>query len=55
MPKEVYMSGELKDMWCYAQDEGCDVEVEIVDLGLEINTKLRNIYLNPTNLTELIF
>lgn len=37
----------------YGEDDGALIEVEVVDLGPEVNKQLANIYQQPTNLTEL--
>ncbi len=43
-----------QEQWCYGQDEGSAVEVEVVDLGDKVNNELKKIYQDPTNLSELI-
>lgn len=40
--------------WCYGQEDGDQIEVEVVDLGPEANEALKLLYLDPTNLTEII-
>jgi len=39
--------------WCYGQEDGDQVEVEVVDLGKEANAALKKLYQEPTNLSEL--
>jgi hypothetical protein len=43
----------VQPYWNYGSEEGSKIEVEVVDLGPEGNAELRELYLQPTILTEI--
>ena len=47
------MSTSGKEYWHYGSEEGAPIEVERVTLPPEWQALIEQIYLDPTNLTEL--
>lgn len=39
--------------WHYGEEEGAPIEVERVTLPPEVQRRIEQLYLDPTNLTEL--